>query len=452
MKRLLFLLFSCGLAGGLLLWGQGVVAAATTATADTEYQIYLPLAHKPVPPPIILQFEANVAEAAPGDTITLTWQTDQATEVTLFHLLPTGQFGQFWEVETVGTMTYTISISARNESRFILTAVNSEAVMVQADLTITLICPHAWFFVPGPDVCAAEEAVWSNGAEQQFEEGVMLWVEASGLIYVLFGDEEQPQWQVYPDEWQEGDPIDDPGLEPPPGLHQPQRGFGLVWREQPEVKERLGWALAPEVGYETAVQATSYAQYNHLYILAADNQIWRLGPERSEWEKINPIGDAQTIADLINETRANHGLPPYQIDLRLNQAARRHTLDMAHNHFTGHIGSDGSTPQQRISEVGYSWQFGGEIIGWGFSGSHQAMFDWWLNSDIHRQMILSETYEDFGLSYVFVPGSDWGYYWTVTMARPLTGNYIDPGLTGACATEVVVSSGSSGGGSSWQCD
>jgi uncharacterized protein YkwD len=453
MKRLVVLWLSCGLIGGLLFWGRGTLMAATMVGptmvgTDTEYQVYLPLISQPVPLPAILQFKANVSEAAPGDTIILTWQTINAAEVTLFHLLPTGQFGQFWEVEAAGSLSYTTTISDRNESRFVLTAVNSNMDTTQADVTVKLTCPHDWFFAPAPDVCAAEAALLSAGAEQQFEEGFMLWVEASGLIYVLYGDGQQPQWQVFVDEWEEGDPIIDPGLDPPPGHYQPERGFGLVWREQPQVMERLGWAVAPEVGYETAVQATSYPQYNHLYIRAADDEVWRLGPENSEWEKFNPIGAAQIIADLINQARADHGLPPYLIDQRLNRSARRHNLDMAHNHFTGHIGSDGSTPLQRMSEAGYDWHFGGEIIGWGFGGSHQAMFNWWMNSDIHRQMILSTTYQDFGLSYVFVPGSDWGHYWTVNMAKPLASNALQPALS-HCVTEVT--SGSSGGGSTWQC-
>ena len=30
------------------------------------------------------------------------------------------------------------------------------------------------------------------------------------------------------------------------GLRTPQRGFGKVWRENPAVRERLGWATQPE--------------------------------------------------------------------------------------------------------------------------------------------------------------------------------------------------------------
>jgi uncharacterized protein YkwD len=442
----------CLSVAGLIWLGSGVWAAAEPDPGEPEsgaaYQLYLPVITKPLLPPVVMQFEADVAVANPGDMVSLMWQTAHADEVTLYQLRPTGEFGGYWSVAAAGVMTHTIALTARNESRFVLTAVNGAEIMVQADVTIHLTCPDSWFFVPAPDICPAEPALVSQAAEQQFEQGTMLWVAETGLIYVLYADGQQPQWQVFVDEWQAGDPIDDPGLVPPPGLYQPQRGFGLVWREQPQVQDRLGWAVAAEEGYETAVQATSYPLYNQLYLLAADDQVWRLGPEGGEWEKINPIGAAQAIADLINQTRAQHGLPPYQVDMRLNQAARRHNLDMAHNHFTGHTGSDGSTPLQRMGEAGYVWQFGGEIIGWGFSGSHNAMFNWWLNSDIHRQMILSPHYEDFGLSYVALPGSDWGTYWTVKMAKPAATNGDQTALARCIAGELI---GKNGGGSVWSC-
>ena len=47
------------------------------------------------------------------------------------------------------------------------------------------------------------------------------------------------------DDWDESQPIDG-GLTPPADRYEPQRGFGKVWREHPEIRERLGWAIAWE--------------------------------------------------------------------------------------------------------------------------------------------------------------------------------------------------------------
>jgi hypothetical protein len=128
--------------------------------------------------------------------------------------------------------------------------------------------------------------VVSQAAEQHFERGVMIWIGEMNRIYVLYADEiSSPKWETYPDEWVDGQPEDDPELTPPEGLRQPVRGFGLVWRQSPRVRDRLGWAIDQEMGYETIVQHTTLFKYNATYIRALDGNVWYLGPERSTWEK-----------------------------------------------------------------------------------------------------------------------------------------------------------------------
>jgi len=262
-----------------------------TCARQLSWQHYLPIVHRLISAPRILYFTANVALADPGDTIELAWATEHATTVTLYHLLPTGQFGSFWSVAASGTMTYTISEGQRNQDRFVLYAGNDAFPWVTASLTIPLNCPYEWFFAPAPDICAQDAALISPGAEQHFEHGLMLWVGAEDRIYVLYDpDQYTDRWDAFADEWQEGDPLDDPTITPPPGFYQPQRGFGLVWREQPLVRDRLGWAVAPEQGYETAVQHTSYARYNDIFVRASDGNVWRLLPNSSGWEKVFVTG------------------------------------------------------------------------------------------------------------------------------------------------------------------
>ena len=261
---------------------------ASTATSSAESLIYLPLVVAPSQPPQILSFTANVPIADPGETITLSWETSHATTVTLYHLLG-GQLGAFWNVEAIGEMTYTISSGSRNQETFALYAGSDDYPWATETLIVPLTCPFTWFFAPAPDICPQEAALYSASAEQAFEHGTMIWVGEEDRIYVLFDDTMYTDgWAAFTDEWEEGDPVDDPSIVPPPGFYQPQRGFGLVWREQPMIRERLGWALAPEVGGETAVQRTSYYKYNHTYLKALDNDVWHLFPERSDWEKFTP--------------------------------------------------------------------------------------------------------------------------------------------------------------------
>lgn len=276
-----------------LLMTMGIVkgiAYSSPVGGEPESLVFIPTLVRGFAPPIIDYFQADVAVADPGDTIELAWSTTNAISTTIYHLLPTGQLGSFWNVAPTGTMTYTISHLARNHTDFLMFATNEAGEWRSASLEIVLTCPDPWFFAPEPETCSTGPAQIGPGAEQHFEHGLMLWVEAEDRIYVLFDDDQTTTaWGAYTDEWEEGMPANDPTIIPPPGYFQPQRGFGLVWREQTSagipVRDRLGWAVAMESGYETAVQRTS-SSYSDTYIRAADGNVWRLLPEHSGWEKI----------------------------------------------------------------------------------------------------------------------------------------------------------------------
>ena len=51
-------------------------------------------------------------------------------------------------------------------------------------------------------------------------------------------------------------PEDDPAYSPPPGLKQPRRGFGLVWRTTEGLADRIGWAVNDEVPFNLIYQET----------------------------------------------------------------------------------------------------------------------------------------------------------------------------------------------------
>jgi len=92
--------------------------------------------------------------------------------------------------------------------------------------------------------CPAEEHRVLNAASQDFQRGTMIWREDELQAYVIY---EGTGWESYADLWQEGMPEQDPSCGPPPeGLIQPRRGFGLVWQENPAVRDGLGWAVTEE--------------------------------------------------------------------------------------------------------------------------------------------------------------------------------------------------------------
>jgi hypothetical protein len=91
-----------------------------------------------------------------------------------------------------------------------------------------------------------------GGAYQQFDNGVMAWREDTQQIYAFL---DNGVWYSFADTFEEGDPESDPRFAPPAGKQQPIRGFGKVWRENPGLREQLGWALAKEQAQQAEVHS-----------------------------------------------------------------------------------------------------------------------------------------------------------------------------------------------------
>lgn len=97
----------------------------------------------------------------------------------------------------------------------------------------------------GCPLASAPTAVAS--AYQPFQNGVMVWVATPGqsVIYALYGN---GTYQRFNDTFRDGLDPNSGGAVPPPGLVEPVRGFGKVWRENPAARDTLGWALTGESG------------------------------------------------------------------------------------------------------------------------------------------------------------------------------------------------------------
>ena len=103
---------------------------------------------------------------------------------------------------------------------------------------------------PTPDPFPTQVQAKIYIAEQRFEHGWMFWLQPIAQIWVLTKDDAGDNiWSVYDDTFVEGEAEFDPQLIPPEGLHQPIRGFGKLWRENLEVRQKIGWALKLERGH-----------------------------------------------------------------------------------------------------------------------------------------------------------------------------------------------------------
>ena len=127
------------------------------------------------------------------------------------------------------------------------------------------------------------------------------------------------------------------------------------------------------------------------------------------------------VLNLLNNGRSSNGLEPLTANDQLTAAALAHSNDMACKDFVDHTGSDGTLWFDRITREGYVYNTAKENIYVGnpaFGGTPAGAFDWWMNSQIHRENILSDDISEIGIAYVFNAGSSYGGYYTTVFARP----------------------------------
>ena len=155
--------------------------------------------------------------------------------------------------------------------------------------------------------------------------------------------------------------------------------------------------------------------------------------------RANPIAESQI---LVNATEApvvgsydffnvdlalmqaqfatNPPVPPLAPNALLTAAARRHSGDMLTNSFQEHVGTDGSTPFDRVEAAGYNWQSVGENV----FASAESVFHGHAGFEVdwgpgpggmqpalgHRNAIHDPDYREIGVGVLFgrntaAPGS-----------------------------------------------
>ena len=107
---------------------------------------------------------------------------------------------------------------------------------------------------------------------------------------------------------------------------------------------------------------------------------------------------------------------PLQDDPLLRCAARRHSLDMYQRSYFDHISLDGSTPSDRVLDVGYTFRAIGENIAAG-QRTPQDVVDGWIASDGHCANLMNPNFEELGTGYLNAT-SNVNHYWTQVFGTP----------------------------------
>ncbi len=123
--------------------------------------------------------------------------------------------------------------------------------------------------------------------------------------------------------------------------------------------------------------------------------------------------EEQVVLDLINQHRAQHGLPSLVLSPALSAAAASYSQAMAEGDFFSHVGLDGSTLRSRVRAAGYTYNtWLGENLAAGRGAGAQA-FQQWVESPPHNANMLSPHYYAVGIGRAYNPASRYRWYWTI---------------------------------------
>ncbi|MEG9297758.1 CAP domain-containing protein [Mangrovibacillus sp. Mu-81] len=114
------------------------------------------------------------------------------------------------------------------------------------------------------------------------------------------------------------------------------------------------------------------------------------------------------LFDLTNSSRVNHGLSTLSWNDQVKETARKHSLDMADNHYFSHTNREGESPFDRMEEDQVAFRTAGENLAYGQMSSifaHEGL----MNSKGHRENILQTHYEYLGVGVAF-NGDSQPYY------------------------------------------
>ncbi len=110
------------------------------------------------------------------------------------------------------------------------------------------------------------------------------------------------------------------------------------------------------------------------------------------------------VVELTNQVRAAQTppLPPLKLNDLLNASAWEHSDDTAYNGLSGHTGSDGSSPEDRIYRNGYDYLYAGENWAAG-QPTPSAVVSAWVGSPTHFAVMTNPLFREIGVGYTFDP-------------------------------------------------
>ena len=113
--------------------------------------------------------------------------------------------------------------------------------------------------------------------------------------------------------------------------------------------------------------------------------------------KADEEGIENQIINYANQERAKQGLEQLSESDILDEVAELKAQDMLNNNYFAHTSPEGVDPWYWFDKVGYPYRFAGENLGMDFNTAI-AVHEAWMDSEAHRDNILSNKYEEIGVA------------------------------------------------------
>ncbi|MGG4341953.1 CAP domain-containing protein [Paenibacillus lautus] len=107
---------------------------------------------------------------------------------------------------------------------------------------------------------------------------------------------------------------------------------------------------------------------------------------------------ASEVVTLVNKERANAGLKPLTVHAKLTTVALDKAKDMSDNNYFSHTSPTHGSPFDMMKAYGISYGYAGENIAKG-QRTPQEVMNSWMNSQGHRENILSPNFTKIGVGY-----------------------------------------------------
>ena len=127
------------------------------------------------------------------------------------------------------------------------------------------------------------------------------------------------------------------------------------------------------------------------------------------------------LQTLINGERTKAGLPALSVDAKLATAAKTQATYLLCNNLLAHTGSNGSTPESRVKDAGFSASLVLEdlyALAPAYGGNPRSALTWWMSDPTAKADLLNANTTAFGVAYVSSDKSLLGGYFVVVSAKP----------------------------------